>query len=275
MTERSGWVPDSVDTGLPSAARLYDYLLGGGHNFAADRALAEKFLKAQPNARTIARLNRAFLRRAVLHLIERGVRQFLDLGSGIPTVGNVHEIARRAAPESRVVYVDFEDVAVAHSRMMLEHDDLATILQEDMTDPDAVLSSARATGLLDFAEPVGVLTVGVFHFVPPEKDPAGVVAAYRDAVVPGSGLALSQFTSDLQPAEMAGIVEVMKKSMNPMFPRTHAEITDLFAGFDIVAPGVVPLPLWRPEEGAVEDGDPGHAGIFAGVGHKTGASREK
>ncbi|MBW4721727.1 SAM-dependent methyltransferase [Saccharothrix obliqua] len=268
MVERTSWVPAGVDTGLPSAARLYDYLLGGGHNFAADRALAERFLLAQPNARAIARLNRAFLRRAVLHLIDRGVRQFLDLGSGIPTVGNVHEIARRSAPDARVVYVDFEDVAVAHSRLLLEDDPLATILQEDMTDPTAVLGAARGTGLLDFDRPIGLLMVGVFHFVPPEDDPAGVVAAYRDAVVPGSGLALSQFTSDLQPAEMAGIVEVMKRSMNPMYPRTHAEITDLFAGFDVVEPGVVPLPLWRPEEGAPDTDDPARAGIFAGVGLK-------
>ncbi|CCH28877.1 SAM-dependent methyltransferase [Actinosynnema sp. NPDC047251] len=268
MTERSGWVPDDVDTGLPSAARLYDYLLGGGHNFAADRALAEKFLLAQPNARTIARLNRAFLRRAVLHLAAGGVRQFLDLGSGIPTVGNVHEVARRADPGARVVYVDFEDVAVAHSRLMLEHDEQAAVVQEDLTDPAAVLAAARGTGLLDFTEPVGVLVVGVLHFVPPEKDPTAVVAAYRDAVAPGSGLAVSQFTADLQPVEMAGIVEVMKKSMNPMFPRSCAEITALFSGFDLVEPGVVPLPLWRPEEGAVQEGDPGRAGILAGVGHK-------
>lgn len=267
VAERQSWVPDDVDTGLPSAARLYDYLLGGGHNFAADRALAEKFIQVQPNARTIARLNRSFLRRAVLHLVDAGVRQFLDLGSGIPTVGNVHEIAGRAAPGSRVVYVDFEDVAVAHSRMILERDDSATILQEDMTDPDAVLSAARGTGLLDFAEPIGVLAVGVFHFVPPERDPAAVVAAYRDAVVPGSHLALSQFTPDLQPEEMAGVVEVMKKSANPMYPRTHAEITALFEGFDLVEPGVVPLPLWRPEEGAAEE-DAERAGIFAGVGRK-------
>jgi hypothetical protein len=266
VAERTSWVPDSVDTGLPSAARLYDYLLGGGHNFAADRALAEKFLQAQPNARTIARLNRAFLRRSVLYLISQGIRQFLDLGSGIPTVGNVHEIAQKADPEARVVYVDFEDVAVAHSQMILEHDEQATIIQEDMTHPDDVLRAVRESKLLDFDEPLGVLTVGVFHFVPPEKDPASVVAAYRDAVVPGSYLALSQFTSDLQPEEMAGIVEVMKKSMNPMFPRTHEEITALFDGFEIVEPGVVSLPLWRPE-GLGED-DPDKAGIFAGVGRK-------
>ncbi|GAB2970940.1 SAM-dependent methyltransferase [Saccharothrix stipae] len=267
MADRLGWVPDEVDTGLPSAARLYDYLLGGGHNFAVDRELAERFLRAQPNARTIARLNRAFLRRAVLHLVDAGVRQFLDLGSGIPTVGNVHEIARKAAPGSRVVYVDYEDIAVAHSLMILAHDDLTTVLQEDMTDPAAVLDGARATGLIDFAEPVGVLAVGVFHFVPPERDPAGVLAAYRDAVAPGSYLALSQFTSDLQPDEMAGIVAVMRPSANPMFPRTHAEITALFDGFDLVEPGVVALPRWRPEEGAVDE-DADRAGIFAGVGRK-------
>ena len=267
MADGLSWVPEYVDTGLPSAARLYDYLLGGGHNFAADRELAEKFLRAQPNARTIARLNRAFLRRAVLHLVDAGVRQFLDLGSGIPTVGNVHEIAQKAAAESRVVYVDFEDVAVAHSRMILADDERSTILQEDLTDPAAVLAGVRDTGLIDFSEPVGVLTVGVFHFVPPERDPAAVVAAYREAVPSGSYLALSQFTSDLQPEEMAGVVEVMRKSANPMFPRTHAEITALFEGFEVVEPGVVPLPLWRPEEGAVEE-DADRAGIFAGVGRK-------
>ncbi|MFI9006418.1 SAM-dependent methyltransferase [Actinosynnema sp. NPDC053489] len=267
MADRLSWVPDDVDPGLPSAARLYDYLLGGGHNFAADRELAERFLRAQPNARTIARLNRAFLRRAVLHLVDAGVRQFLDLGSGIPTVGNVHEVARRAAPGSRVVYVDYEDVAVAHSRMLLADDDRSTILQEDLTDPAAVLAGARATGLIDFAEPVGLLAVGVFHFVPPEADPRAVVAAYRDAVPPGSHLALSQFTSDLQPGEMAGVVEVMRRSANPMYPRTHAEITALFEGFDLVEPGVVPLPLWRPEPGAGEE-DADRAGIFAGVGRK-------
>ncbi|NUT51043.1 MAG: hypothetical protein HOV94_27620 [Saccharothrix sp.] len=267
MADRVGWIPDDIDPGLPSAARLYDYLLGGGHNFAVDRELAEKFLRAQPNGRTIARLNRAFLRRAVLHLVDEGVRQFLDLGSGIPTVGNVHEIAQRAAPESRVAYVDCEAVAVAHSRMILADNDRAAVVQEDMTDPHAVLAAVRDSGLLDFAEPIGVLAVGVFHFVPPERDPAGVLAAYRDAVVPGSRLALSQFTSDLQPREMAGVVAVMNESANPVFPRDRAAITALFDGFELVEPGVVPLPAWRPEEGAVEE-DAGRAGILAGVGRK-------
>src|SRR5919197_968071 len=160
MAERVSWVPDGVDTGKPSAARLYDYLLGGGHNFAADRALAEKFLQAQPNARTIARLNRSFLRRAVLFMMDNGIRQFLDLGSGIPTVGNVHEIAQQADPGTRVVYVDYEDVAVAHSDLMLEGNDEATMVQADLTRPSEVLDHPISRMLLDFSEPVGLLMVG-------------------------------------------------------------------------------------------------------------------
>jgi hypothetical protein len=266
MSERVSWVPEGVDTGMPSAARLYDYLLGGGHNFAADRALAEKFLQAQPNGRAIARLNRAFLRRSVLFMIERGIRQFLDLGSGIPTVGNVHEIAQKADPEAHVVYVDFEEVAVAHSQLILEQDPRATIIQEDMTRPAEVLEAARYSGLIDFAKPVGVLTAGVFHFVPPQADPNAIVAAYRDAVPVGSYLAVSQFTQDLQPEAMAGIVEVMKKSQNPMYPRTKSEIEALFDGFELEEPGVVPTPLWRPE--ATNTDDPDKAGIYAAVGRK-------
>ncbi len=262
----ASWVPAGVDTGLPSAARLYDYLLGGGHNFAADRTLAEEFLKAQPNARAIARHNRSFLRRAVLFMIDQGVRQFLDLGSGIPTVGNVHEIAHRAAPEARVVYVDFEDIAVTHSALILADDPLATIVQQDLTRPAEVLDAALGTGLLDLSEPLGLLAVGVLHFVAPERDPGAVLGVYRDAVASGSHLAVSQFTSDLQPAEMAGIVEVMRRSTNPMFPRSSAEIGEFFTGFDVVEPGVVPLPLWRPER--IADDDPAKAGILAGVGRK-------
>ncbi|MCS7476425.1 SAM-dependent methyltransferase [Umezawaea endophytica] len=264
--ELANWVPAGSDTGLPSAARLYDYLLGGGHNFAADRALAEELLVVEPNARAIARHNRSFLRRAVLYMIDQGVQQFLDLGSGIPTVGNVHEVARRAAPETRVVYVDFEDIAVAHSRRILAADPLAAIVQEDLTEPTAVLDAASRTGLLDLAEPVGLLAVSVLHFVSSTADAAGALGVYRDAVASGSHLALSHATADLQPVEMAGIVEVMKRSANPVFPRSHAEVHGFFLGFDVVDPGVVPVPRWRPERAA--DDDPASAGLFAGVGHK-------
>ncbi|WP_084468169.1 SAM-dependent methyltransferase [Actinokineospora inagensis] len=262
------WVPDGIDLDRPSAARLYDYLLGGAHNFAHDRELAERFIKAQPNGREIARHNRSFLRRSVLFMIEHGVRQFLDLGSGIPTVGNVHEIAQSADPTSRVVYVDYEEVAYAHSTMMLADNPLATIVQADLTRPHDILTAPQTRELLDFDQPVGLLMAGVFHFVAPAKDPARIVAEYRDAVVPGSWLAFSQFTRDLMPAEMDRVVEVMKSSRDPMYPRSHAEITALFAGFDLVEPGVVSTARWHPDAGFDDGDDPDRAGIYAGVGRK-------
>ena len=211
MSERVSWVPQGLDTGKPSAARLYDYLLGGGHNFAGDRALAEKFLQAQPNARTIARLNRAFLRRVVLFMMDRGIRQFLDLGSGIPTVGNVHEIAQKADPEAHVVYVDFEEVAVAHSQLILEGNDNAGVVQADMCRPDDVLSDPVVKDLIDFSQPVGLLMVAVLHFVSDEKGPAEVVARYRDAMPSGSLIALSHLTADFKPDEMGGVVEAYRE----------------------------------------------------------------
>jgi S-adenosyl methyltransferase len=264
----TSWVPEGLDLERPSGARIYDYLLGGGHNFAHDRELAERFLQAQPNAREIARLNRAFLRRAVLFMIENGIRQFLDLGSGIPTVGNVHEIAQQADPGARVVYVDYEEVAVAHSELLLQGNERATIVQADLTRPDDVLEHSETRRLLNFTEPIGLLAVGVFHFVAPEKGPGAIVAAYRDALVPGSYLGLSHFTADMMPAEMARVVEVMKHSRDPMYPRSRAEITELFDGFDIVEPGIVATSLWRPESPTDTSDDPGRAGILAGVGRK-------
>ena len=267
MAEPS-WVPEDVDLERPSAARLYDYLLGGAHNFAADRAIADKFLIAQPNAREIARLNRAFLRRAVLFMMDQGIRQFLDLGSGIPTVGNVHEIAHEVDPETDVVYVDYEEVAVAHSELMLERNEHATIVQADLTTPAVVLDNRATRRLLDFDKPVGLLMVGAFHFVPPEKDPAAIIAAYRDAFPAGSYLAFSQFTSDMTPAAMAKVVEVMKSSRDPMYPRTHAEIVGLFDGFELLDPGVVSTSRWRPLSAMDVASDPEQDGIFAGVGRK-------
>jgi hypothetical protein len=268
MTGLASWVPEGLDLDRPSAARIYDYLLGGAHNFAHDRELAERFLKAQPYAREIARLNRAFLRRVVLYMIGAGIRQFLDLGSGIPTVGNVHEIAQKADPNARVVYVDYEDVAVAHSSLMLADNNRAAIVQADLTDPRAVLDHPDTQELLDRTQPVGLLMVGVFHFVPDALDPKGIVAAYRDAVVPGSHLGFSQFTADMMPAEMARIVEVMSHSRDPMFPRSHAEITELFDGFDLVPPGVVATSEWRPQSPTDTCDDPDRAGIYAGVGRR-------
>lgn len=266
VAETSSWIPDGVNVDLPSAARVYDYLLGGGHNFAGDRALAEKLVQVLP-ARDMARLNRAFLRRAVLFMASQGIRQFLDLGSGIPTVGNVHEVAQGARPDSRVVYVDYEPVAVAHSELILDGDDQAAIIQADLRKPETVLSSTVTKRLIDFAEPLGLLMVGVVQFIPDDDDPWSLAARYRAVLAPGSHFALSAFTWDNAPAGMAGAVEVFKNSQDPIYPRTRAEIVRMFEGFELVEPGIVYTPQWRPERAEDVGDNAERSNLYAGVGY--------
>nr|WP_218617563.1 SAM-dependent methyltransferase [Cryptosporangium aurantiacum] len=256
---------EDVEPERPSAARVYDYYLGGSHNFAVDRAMAEQAIRILPELPANMRANRAFLRRAVRYMISQGVRQFLDLGSGIPTVGNVHEVALREAPDARVVYVDNDPVAVAHSQSILEQVDAATVVQADITDADAVLGHARSH--LDFTRPVGVLMVALLHFVPESADPAGVVARYRDAVVPGSFLAISHGTADEQGERGRAMEALYSRSANPLVSRDRAAVERLFDGFEIVEPGVVFVPLWRPEPGTLPSGTPPErTATYAGVG---------
>ncbi len=265
MTERPEWVPAGVNVELPSAARVYDFLLGGGHNFAVDRAVAGKVLQVLPNGGKIAGSNRAFLRRAVLYMVEQGITQFLDLGSGIPTVGNVHEVAQNADAARRVVYVDYDEVAVAHSQLLLKGNENSAVVAADFCRPETVLTAPDVQRLLDFSRPIGLLMVAVLHFVPDEKDPRGVVARYRDALPPGSLVALSHLTADQKPREMAAVVEAMKNSRDPMYFRPYDEFAAMFEGLKLVEPGVVSAPLWRPEpggyEGAPED-------VYVGVGRR-------
>lgn len=267
MSEQPNCVPAGVDTEIPSFARIYDYLLGGGHNFDADRQIAEQFKQALPGAPAIARLNRAFLHRAVLFMMEQGIRQFLDIGSGILTMGNVHEIAQRIDPAARVVYVDREPVAVNHSQLMLGANDNATAIQRDLRDPDGIMDHPQVRDLLDFDQPLGLLLVGVLHFIAPEGHPSGLLASYREWLAPGSFLAMSHFTADSRPAEMAAMVEVMKKSADPICPRSRAEFMSLFKGFELVEPGVVPTADWRPQWPYDMDG-PEREQIYAGVARK-------
>jgi hypothetical protein len=262
MTNRSAWIPEQVDEELPSAARVYDFLLGGGHNFASDRIVGEKVLQVQPNGRQIAGSNRAFLRRAVRYMVDQGITQFLDLGSGIPTVGNVHTVAQKLNPDSRVVYVDYDEVAVSHSELMLENNANAQIVNADLCKPHDVLASAAVRQLLDFSKPIGLLMVAVFHFVPDERNPSDVVARYCDALPSGSLLALSHLTADQMPQEMAGVVEAMKNSRDPMFFRSHEEVLGLFNSLELVEPGLVSAPLWRPEPGCHESPT---EGVYAGA----------
>ncbi|WP_327562154.1 SAM-dependent methyltransferase [Actinophytocola sp.] len=267
VVETSSWVPDGIDIDLPSAARVYDYLLGGGHNFAADRALAEDLGSVLP-VRDMARMNRAFLRRAVLFMADAGIGQYVDLGSGIPTVGTVHEVAQQARPGSRVVYVDHERIAVAHSELLLRDNDDAAIIQADMRKPEAILYAPQMRSLVDFTEPVGLLMVGVVQFVPDGDDPWALAARYRDEVATGSYFALSAFTWDNAPAGMAGAVEMFRQSQDPIYPRTRAEITRMFDGYHLVEPGVVYTPQWRPERPEDIEDDVGQSNLYAGVGYK-------
>ena len=201
----AGAVPDGTADERPSVARLYDFLLGGRHNYAADRELARRVLQAEPNARRLVAANRAFLRRAVRFMLDAGIDQFVDLGSGIPTQENVHEIARRTSPDSRVVYVDHDQDAVAHSRHILSGDPLASAINADLRDPAVVLAHPEVRRLIDFSQPVGVLMVAVLHFVSDDEDPAGVVAAYAGRLAPGSYLVISHATHEPLPDTAARV----------------------------------------------------------------------
>ena len=201
-----------------------------------------------PGLRNAARVNRAFLGRVVRFMVDQGVRQFLDIGSGIPTVGNVHEVAQAAAPGCRVVYVDRDPVAVAHSDLMLVGNDDAAVVQADMREPEAVLGSDAARRLLDFDRPIGVLMLLMSHWVPDSADPRGLVARYRDALAPGSYLAVTHATGDNQSENLADATDAIKRSNSPdqVNLRSLAEIEELFDGFELVEPGLVGCGEWRP-----------------------------
>lgn len=241
------WVPAEVDTERPNAARMYDYFLGGGRNFSADREAAERVKKHIP-AEYFALANRGFLRRVVRCLVrEQGVRQFLDLGSGLPTAGNVHEIAQNESPDCRVVYVDNEPIAVAHAELILEGNPRATVIQADLRQPYMVLNQPELCDLIDLNEPVALLMCAVLHFVPDEDKPADLIAAYRDALCPGSYLAISHATDDDYPDELASAVEIYRSTATPATLRSRDHILSLFNGFTLLPPGVVFTPLWRPD----------------------------
>ena len=247
MSHRPAWAPDDLDLERPAPARMWDYYLGGSHNFAADRELAETAMGAWPELPQIARANRAFLRRAVTFLAELGISQFLDLGSGIPTAGHVHQIVSAINPQARTAYVDSDPVAVAHSRLLLADSPNATIVYADMRDAAAVLADPALDGFLDLSLPTAVLMFAVLHFVPDSDDPARVVATYRAATAPGSYLAISHGTRDYLPEQIRDLEAVYSRSSAPMTFRSHAEITQLTRGYELVLPGLVDMILWRPD----------------------------
>lgn len=267
MSQQTNWVPTSVNVDKPSAARMYDYLLGGSHNFAVDREFLEQILAIQPETKRMAIMNRAFMRRAVLFMLSRGIRQFLDLGSGIPTVGNVHEIAHEVDPDSRVVYVDNEHVAVAHGQLLLEGNENVTIVQADITKPGLVLTDAATQRLLDFTKPIGLLAITIGHYILEDQDPAGVFGAYRDALPPGSYLAMTHLTNDFASIKADELTEAMKSTQNNVIGRTKAQILSLFGEFELVEPGLVTTSQWHPDY-EEQVANPEKDGLYAGVGFK-------
>jgi hypothetical protein len=269
--DRPDWAPAGIDIDKPSAARVYDYSLGGSHNFAADRAVAKALNAAVPDGPLIAGANRAFLHRAVRYLITVGIRQFLDVGSGIPTVGNVHEVAQRAAPDARVVYVDIDPVAVAHSQAILAGNSNATAIQADARQPEAILRHRQVRTLLDFDQPMAVMLVAVLHLIADADDPAGIAARFAEAVVPGSYLTISHLTGESRPEDMKKAEKFLGRTTTPLTVRTRAQIAQMFAGLELVEPGLVWVAQWHPdapEDLDAFDGHPERCGVLGGIGRK-------
>jgi hypothetical protein len=243
-------LPPEIDTSRPHAARMYDYYLGGKNHFAADRETADKVVAAIPGLRTGARENRAFLGRAVRYLAqEAGIRQFLDIGTGLPTTSSVHEVAQAAAPESRVVYVDNDPLVLVHARALLTSspEGQTAYIQADLRDPAAILSSPVVRSVLDFSQPVALLLVAVLHFIDDEHKPADVVATLVDALPPGSYLVASHITSEyITEAASATAERAYRGRGVPVRPRAGDEFAKIaFAGLELVPPGVVLVSEWR------------------------------
>lgn len=270
MASEPNWIPPGVDTKRANVARVYDYLLGGTHNFAADQAVGRMITAVEPNARAIGRANRAFLGRAVRFLAASGIRQFLDIGSGIPTQGNVHEVAQQAAPGSRVVYADIDPVAIAHSTALLAGKSNAVIVEGDVREPEKILAEDRVNGLIDFSQPTGLLLVAVLHFITDAENPARIVAALRDALAPGSYLVISHGTTEDRPAVARAAEKVYDQAVAaPLRMRSRAELLPLFEGFELLEPGLVPMPQWRPDPGDQDASDTSRFwGGLAGVARK-------
>jgi hypothetical protein len=268
VVTRPSWVTDGIDLSRPSASRVYDFYLGGFHNFSSDRDMAEQAIKDWPELPLIMKSNRAFLRRAVGYLVEQGVRQFLDIGSGIPTVGNVHEVAQQLAPDSRIVYVDIDPVAVAHSEAILAGNPNAIVVSGDFRTPAEILADPRVTGQLDLDQPVALLLVALLHFVGDDDAPGEVIGAFRDALAPGSYLAISHATHELHPPEVTAFHrDLYRQTATPMTMRTQAQVRTLFDGFELVDPGVVLSERWRPKTGGLVE-HPERFPIWAGIGRK-------
>ncbi|WP_406279514.1 SAM-dependent methyltransferase [Embleya sp. NBC_00896] len=240
------WAPTGIDVTTPSIARVYDAVLGGKDNYPADRAVAEQMLQVMPGGRDGAWEGRNFLARGVRAMAEQGIRQFLDLGSGLPTVQNTHEVAQAAAPGARTVYVDIDPIVLAHGRAILAGDEFTSVVTADLGAPAELLASPGVRDLIDLSQPVGLILLNVTHHIVDDAAVAKIVDAYKAATVPGSGLLLAQFCRSTEP-ELAALEQVALKALGSGRFRTMAEIEAFFDGWEIAEPGIDYMAKWRPE----------------------------
>jgi SAM-dependent methyltransferase len=248
--------PGGIDTTRPNVARIYDYLLGGKDNFAVDREAAKRLIEAIPDVAAIARDNRSFLGRVVRYLaIQGAIRQFLDLGSGLPTQANVHELAQGVAPDARVVYVDNDPVVASHGRALLASGDQVSMVLGDLRDPASILRHPDVLGLLDLTRPVAVLCTSTLHFIADEAEPHKIIAEYRDRLVPGSYLVITHGTREDDPAgEEAAAEGVYRQASSQLHIRPLPDVLRFFEGFELVEPGLAWITEWRPEPGTAPTG---------------------
>jgi hypothetical protein len=239
--------PVRFDPTIPSAARIYDYLLGGKDNYAVDREAADRLLAVVPDQRLLARANRAFAVRAVRFLAEQGIRQVIDLGTGIPTSPSMHEVVQAMHPSARVVYVDRDPIVKVHNDAMLATTDQVISIDGDIRRPEEILDHIQRHKLIDFTEPVTVVLAAVLHLIPDAQDPAGIVARFREPMAPGSHLVLSQFAAHSDPSAMAQLRSIADGTAVETYFRRREEIERFFAGFELLPPGVVDVEQWRPD----------------------------
>ncbi|GAA0655732.1 SAM-dependent methyltransferase [Kitasatospora atroaurantiaca] len=261
--------PADLRPEIPHPARMYDYYLGGKDNFPADREAAEKVMALSPLVRISALANRAFLQRAVRHLAHQGIKQFLDIGTGIPTAGNTHETAQQVHPDARVAYLDNDPIVLVHSRALLAgaSQGRATVAQADLRDPEAILDSPEVRKVLDLGQPVALLLFAVLHFIDEADDPYGIVRRLVDALPSGSYLALSHGTADfISPEEAGKGPAIYRNATAQLTMRTREQVLRFFDGLELEEPGLVTAPLWRPDQ-ALQDTD-AETGIWAGVARK-------
>ncbi|MFG1954447.1 SAM-dependent methyltransferase [Micromonospora sp. NPDC048830] len=264
-----GLPPSGVDVSAPHSARVYDWWLGGKDNFAADRAMGAAMIEAIPTLPAMAKENRRFVHRVARYLAtEAGIRQFIDVGTGIPTRPNLHEVAQALAPETRVVYVDNDPIVLAHARalMISSEQGRSEYIHADLRQPEQILADPRLTDTLDLGRPVALTLVAVLMLLRDEDDPRGRLATLMNALPSGSYLAITHPTQEFNPAEMNAAVAAATRGGMTLVPRTHAEVERFFDGWELVEPGVVPVKAWRPDDG--DPADPKSAYYWAGLARK-------